>query len=423
MTGAKHIPRQTTCQRNGKNISDVFQNYTPRPEHPDWSALYADARLLADKIRPQLETPVPLWQYLRRQSHGWTTLLRNHIDNLRLARHGGYDLWPLYFIWTCYRACNFRCIYCDDHRGNKYPDLPNTGVLGTTQAIRLLKIMRTRTPSVLISGGEPTLREDLPIITRAARDLKYFPIVINTNGSILHQLLKKQQWRSWLADVDHIVVSLDALDISVLSQMWSYPRPQEVMRNILLLRELAYGMRFKLMISTVVQPGFIHHAHEVLDLCNDLDLCFCPMPVNAGPTIDQSLFEDPEYRGFIELILARKRCGYRVAGSERMNVRMLTSQPLQCRNTLKPHVDFDGRLFWPCKASVTIQPEMIRTLDFEDVDSMYEHANQLIDPTDFQGRCGAHCNWSQHYTTDAYVYGLTNARSLIKEISNFLRAT
>jgi len=204
--------------------------------------------------------------------------------------------------------------------------------------------------------------------------------------------------------------------------MWSYDRPLEVIRNILILRELARDMRFRLMISTVIQPDSIHHALDVLNLSNDLGICFCPMPVNVGPTIQQSLLEDPDYLNLVDLILVRKRAGYPIAGSERMNWRMLTSQVLQCRNTLKPHIDFDGRLFWPCKASVTVEPVMINTLDYQDVDSLYEHALSLIDPTEFQQRCGARCNWSQHYTTDAYVEGLLNPGYLISEIRGFLRA-
>jgi hypothetical protein len=146
------------------------------------------------------------------------------------------------------------------------------------------------------------------------------------------------------------------------------------------------------------------------------------MPVNVGPTIQQSLLRDPDYFDLVDLILSRKRAGYPIAGSERMNRRMLTSHALQCRNTLKPHIDFDGRLFWPCKASVTVEPVMINTLDYEDVESLYEHASSLIDPTDFQERCGARCNWSQHYTTDAYVEGLLDPWYLISEIRSFLRA-
>jgi len=295
-------------------------------------------------------------------------------------------------------------------------------MLDTDQSIRLLKIMRTGVPSVLFSGGEPTLRDDFPEITRAARNLAYFPIIVNTNGSLLHQLLQKTRWRTWLADCDHIVVSLDALDPKVLSEMWCYQSPEVVIRNILLLHELSRGMRFKLLVSTVIQPGLTDHARDVLNLTNDLGICFCPMPMNVGPAIEASLLNDSQYQDLVKLILARKRAGYRIAGSLRLNERMLTAQPLQCRNTLKPHIDFDGRIFWPCKASMAIEPLMIRALDFENLDAIYEHASNLLDPTDFQLKCGARCNWSQHYTTDAYAHFLTNPWTIFSEIRDFLRA-
>jgi pyruvate-formate lyase-activating enzyme len=295
-------------------------------------------------------------------------------------------------------------------------------VLDTDQAIRMLAIMRTRTPSVLMAGGEPTLRKDLPVITRAARNLSYYPIIVDTNGSTIHTLLEQAAWSSWLADVDHLVVSLDALNSTALTRMWGYSNPEDVVRNILLLRELADAMRIELMISTVIQPGAIHHARDVLDWSNDLGLCFCPMPVNIGPTIDRTLLDDEEYRDLVALILDRKRAGYRIAGSVRMNERMLSAQTLECRNTLKPHVDFNGNLFWPCKASVDIQPLEINVLDFDDVDAIYEFASKRICSTGFQQRCGARCNWSQNYTTDAYAFGLRHPWSIAREIVDFLKA-
>jgi MoaA/NifB/PqqE/SkfB family radical SAM enzyme len=349
-------------------------------------------------------------------------VVRNYVTNWRRARAGREDLLPMYVLWTTQRACNFRCSYCDDHRGARYPDLPNAGVLDTDQAIRMLEIMRTRAPSVLMAGGEPTLRKDLPAITRAARNLSYYPIIVDTNGSLIHRLLERPAWSSWLADVDHLVVSLDALDPATLVDMWAYSEPTNVLRNILLLRELADSMRFELMISTVIQPTAIHHARDVLDWCNDLGLCFCPMPVNVGPTIDRSLLDDEEYRALVGVILDRKRAGHRIAGSVRMNERMLLARALECRNTLKPHVDYDGSLFWPCKASIDIEPLEIRVLDFDDVDAIYAFGSKHINPTGFQQRCGARCNWSQNYTTDAYAYGLRHPWSLAREIVGFLRA-
>jgi MoaA/NifB/PqqE/SkfB family radical SAM enzyme len=222
--------------------------------------------------------------------------------------------------------------------------------------------------------------------------------------------------------VDHLVVSLDALDPAVLDRVWQTGRSADVIRNLLLMHELCGDMRVRLMVSTVVRPGAVRHARDVLDWCNDLGICFCPMPVNVGPTIEPALLADAEYRAFVALVLERKRAGYRIAGSQRMNERMLTAQPLDCRNTLKPHIDYDGRLFWPCKAAVDVAPLEINVLDFPNVEAIYRYGTAHINPTGFRLRCGARCNWSQHYTTDAYAYGLAHPWSIAREIVDFLKA-
>lgn len=404
---------------------DTFALYRPRAGHPDWPALAHEAAQLVEALRPRLEPPRRGPRRWRRTASSYGTATRNFLTNRRLTRSGREDLRPLYFIWTLLRTCNFACEYCDDHRGRKYPDLPNRGVLSTDDARRLLRIMRTGTSSVYFAGGEPTLRKDLPELTREARDLGFYPIVVNTNASVIDRMLARPGWHTWLADTDTIVVSLDALDLSTLARMWRTPRPHHVLRNLLLLRELAAQMRVKLMVNTVIQPGLVQDARDVLDFANDLGLWFCPVPVNVGPRVDERLLADPDYRALAELILARHRAGYRISGSRRMNRRLLFAEPADCRNTLKPHVDFDGTLLWPCKASVNVEPEAINVLDFEDVESLYRHATGRIDPTGFCGtgadQCGAACNWAQNYSTDAYVHGLHHPLGLVRDAARFLR--
>ncbi len=73
------------------------------------------------------------------------------------------------------------------------------------------------------------------------------------------------------------------------------------------------------------------------------------------------------------------------------------------------------------QGGVAVEPRAIPVLDFDDVDSLYEHAARQIDPTDFQSRCGASCNWAQNYSTDAYVDGLHHPASLLREVAGFLR--
>lgn len=403
-----------------------FHLYRPRTGHPEWTHLQAEANAIAQHVQPGLEPPRNGWREWRRRARAYATTARHFLVNRRLVQAGHEDLRPLYFIWTVLRTCNLRCAYCDDHRGRRYPELPKDGVLSTEDGVRLLRILRTGTPSVYFSGGEPTLRRDLPRLTRAARDLDYFPIIVNTNASVIDRLLERAEWSAWLADTDIVIVSLDALHLPTLERMWVYPRPERVVRNLLLLRRLAEPMRFKLMVNTVIQPGAVEHAGDVLDLANDLGIWFCPVPVNTGPTVHRALAGDRAYFDLADLILQRKADGYPISGSPRMLRRLLWSEPLACRNTLKPHVDHDGRLFWPCKASVNVEPERIDVLQFPDVESLYRYAAGQIDPTGFHGpgprQCGANCNWAQNYSTDAYVYGLQHPLSLFRDIGEFLRA-
>ncbi len=401
-----------------------FDRYRPRAGHPDWQRLAAEASALADEIRPGLEQPRRGWLEHRRRLRSYRTALRNFSVNWSLERQGRHDLRPLYFIWTTLRRCNFACEYCDDHQGRKYPDLPEEGRLDTAGGRRLLEVMRTGTSSVYFAGGEPTLRKDLPELTRAARDLDYFPTIVNTNASALDSLLRMESWRGWLADLDILIVSLDALDLELLSRMWVTRKPEKVLRNLLLVRALAEEMDLKLMVNTVIQPGRIEHARDVLDFADDMGLWFCPVPVNVGPRVSGGLQADPAYRDLVELILARKRAGRRISGSLRMNERLLRSAPLQCRNSLKPHIDYDGALLWPCKATVNVAPEHIDVKRFDSVDALYAHASERVDPKDFHGpgpeQCGADCNWAQNYSTDAYVNGLQRPWTLLSEVGHFL---
>lgn len=403
----------------------AFHHYRPQPGHPDWPRLAEEARALAEQLRPGLAQPERGARRHRRIARAYRTAARNYLDNRALSRAGREDLRPLYFIWTLLRSCNFLCKYCDDHRGRKYPELSNEGVLDTTQAFELLRIMRSRTPSVYFSGGEPTLRQDLPAITAEAHRLAYYPIIINTNGSLLHRWLKRDHWRSWLAQMDIIVVSLDSLDLRALSDLWVYPKSEDVLLNLLLLRELSAEQDVKLMVNSVIQPGQTREARAVLNLCNDLGITFCPVPLNEGPTVSREVLVDQDYRELKELILQRKRAGYPISGSERLLRRLLSSAPLRCRNTLKPHVDYDGALVWPCKSCQNVTPEHIKVLDFPDVDALYAHACTQIDPTGFHGpaknQCGANCNWAQNYSTDCYAHGLDHPLSLVSTLGDFLR--
>lgn len=413
----------TSLWGDGRTPPTVLR-HRPRPGHPDWARLVAEARELAARLGPKLQAPRRGWREASRRAASYRTAVTGYLENRKRVKSGREDLLPLYFIWTTLRPCNFRCDYCDDHRGARYPELDGKGKLDTARGFELLRIMRTRAPSVYFAGGEPTLRKDLPALVRRARDLAFYPIVLNTNGSLFHRLLDKPEWATFLADLDILVVSLDALDLERLADMWKTPHPEDVIRNLLLLRELADGARVKLMVNTVIQPGLIDEARAVLDLTEDLGIGFCPVPRNVGPRIDAELLADPDYPAFVEHLLARKAAGARITGSLRMNRRLLSAAPLDCKNTLKPHVDHDGRLAWPCKATVNVEPEWLDVLRYEHLDELWDAATRRRSARGFHGpgpdQCGGDCCWAQNYTTDEYAHGLEHPLSLLAATVDFL---
>lgn len=423
------VKEESKQSSNSKYIAEQprsvpeFSLYQPGQGHPDWRRLFDEARTLAAEIRPGLDKPRFPLRDLGRRSRSVGRAANNWLHNRQRQRQGREDLLPFMLLWTALRTCNFTCTYCDDHMGRKYPELPNEGVLDTAQAIRLLEVMSTRASALYFAGGEPTLRKDLPQLTRAGRDLNFYPIIVNTNGSLLHRQLKREDWAGWLADMDNIIVSLDSLDLKALSKMWVYRKPQDVLRNLLLLRELSAEMRFKLMVNIVVQPDTVEQASQVVDFVNDLGIWLNVVPVNTGGVINKEMVDNPAYLALAEKILARKKAGYPVTGSLRMNRRLLYSEKLNCRNSLKPHVDYDGRLVWPCKATVNVKPAYINVLDFKDVDSLYRYASEQIDPSGFHGpgdnQCGANCNWAQNYATDAYAHGLAHPTAIVRDIIEF----
>lgn len=100
-------------------------------------------------------------------------------------------------------GCNFRCPYCHNASlvlsPEKIPTIPEEEVFSH------LKKRRGILDGVCITGGEPTLRQDLPEFLGKIKELGY-PIKLDTNGSNPSMLrsLAKQQLIDYVAmDIKH----------------------------------------------------------------------------------------------------------------------------------------------------------------------------------------------------------------------------
>lgn len=409
-----------------------FKHYAPLPGHPDWDEISARADALVKEALAVIETDNGSLREKRAEAARVTgalaTTARSMLTNRRRLKRGDHTLLPPYFIWTMHNTCNFRCTYCDNHMEQKYFDLPNDGVLDTAQGKKLLGIVRKNTTAIYFCGGEPTIRKDFPEQVAEARRLRYFPIMVNTNGSRIHKMLPDPRYKNWLRHMDIVIVSLDALNIANLAGVWGVREDlcRQVVANILALRRLQSKVRFKLMVNTVITPDTIGEADAILDWACDLDIWYSPVPMNCGVAASSDLMDNPDYRALADKIIARKKQGYKILGSRRLVSSMLEGAPIECRPTLKPHVDIDGCLVWPCKAASKITPIKINVLEHKSLDAAYKAAAKRISPNNIHGngpgQCGADCNWMQHYVSDFYSRGLEKPLSMgmFSEIAEFV---
>src|SRR5512136_458640 len=107
-------------------------------------------------------------------------------------------------VWNVTRRCNLKCVHCYSSSQNiLYSD-----ELTTQEGKRLIDdLAASGSPVLLLSGGEPLMRQDLPELAQYAVD-KGMRVVISTNGTLITKKLAKV-----FSDIglSYIGVSLDGL--------------------------------------------------------------------------------------------------------------------------------------------------------------------------------------------------------------------
>ena len=103
--------------------------------------------------------------------------------------------------------CNFRCTYCMPAEGLAW--LPKDELLTFEELTRILALfVRLGVRSLKITGGEPTIRTDLPTLVRMFREVgPDLDISITTNGMLLDTLAAPLA----AAGVDRATISCDSL--------------------------------------------------------------------------------------------------------------------------------------------------------------------------------------------------------------------
>ncbi|WP_343247593.1 anaerobic ribonucleoside-triphosphate reductase activating protein [Diplocloster hominis] len=121
-------------------------------------------------------------------------------------------------------SCNFRCPFC--HNAGLVLDPASEPVIPLIDVFGFLKKRRGILDGVCISGGEPTLQEELPDLIHTIRDLGY-KIKLDTNGSrpeVLRNLLDEHLLDCVAMDIKSspenyaLVAGISGLDIKKIEE-------------------------------------------------------------------------------------------------------------------------------------------------------------------------------------------------------------
>ena len=153
--------------------------------------------------------------------------------------------------------CNLRCRYCMPEED--YVWLPRTSLLTFEEIARLTRVFTDLgVTKVRLTGGEPLLRHELPMLVRLLRDNQSVrDLALTTNGV----LLAKHAGVLRAAGLARVTVSLDTLRPERMQEFAKSAHHADVLAGIAAARAAGFE-RVKL--NTVVVRGF--NDDEIVDL-------------------------------------------------------------------------------------------------------------------------------------------------------------
>src|SRR4030067_11438 len=178
-------------------------------------------------------------------------------------------------------GCNFRCPYCHNHplvfHPEQYATMPLEDILGR------LRFLRNWVDGVCLTGGEPSLHSDLPVLVREIKRHRFL-IKLDTNGSNPQRLENLIEAR----EVDFVSMDVKApLDPFRYSRSTGLPvKLEPILESIEILKRGKVDYEFRM---TVV-PG-LHKEEDIQTLGDQLRVGprFILQNFNPESPLDRSL--------------------------------------------------------------------------------------------------------------------------------------
>lgn len=144
-----------------------------------------------------------------------------------------------------FSGCNFDCPYCHNPQLAK-GEAQRSGFLSESQIFRFLESRKGLLDGVVLSGGEPTIQDDLLSICKKVKQLG-FAVKVDTNGSrpgVIRRLLKE-------GFVDYIAMDIKTDPLSYSPVIKKNIEPDDIFSSIRIIMTSSINYEFR---TTCVRP-------------------------------------------------------------------------------------------------------------------------------------------------------------------------
>ena len=201
-------------------------------------------------------------------------------------------------VWNCTQKCNLRCRHCYSEAHNN--DTP--GELSTRESLSLMDSLRAyNVPVVLLSGGEPLMRQDIFEIAEYGTRIG-LRMVISTNGTLL---TAENAQKIKQSGIRYVGVSLDGLkdaNDTFRGARGAFDKTMEGFRNCLSIGQKT-GLRLTLSQTTFRQ---LPHIFRLIENNKIPRVCFYHLVYTGrGSKIKDEDLTDKEKRETLDYIIEK----------------------------------------------------------------------------------------------------------------------
>jgi radical SAM enzyme (rSAM/lipoprotein system) len=223
------------------------------------------------------------------------------MENNKIKEHPLHQL-----FWECTLRCNLHCQHCgsDCKKTAAYPDMPKEDFLRVLDEVKA--VTDPHHVFVVITGGEPLMRNDLEECGKAIYD-KEFPWGIVTNGMAMTQARFNGLLR---AGIHTMTVSLDGFEVD---HNWMRGNPNSFNHAVNTIRMLAATPSIVYDVVTCVNKRNIYKMEKLRDFLIGLGVkqwrVFTVFPVGRAANNPDLQLSNEEFHYILEFIKHTRKEG------------------------------------------------------------------------------------------------------------------